>query len=161
MGTSVWLECDVCKRHTASMTKGMCAKCYRKVWLNTPAGKRLRQRVADARKSPATKQTRVRNTDNDDGATATAWYGSVAKIPEDKQRAIFALWSAGRDVTEIGDLVGVHANLCHSLITRGIISPRHVDPYRCQTCRNRVVTIPCFICESKRIHKHSRKLRNA
>jgi rRNA maturation endonuclease Nob1 len=161
MGTAVWLECDQCKRQTASMKKGLCPRCYRKQWLQTEGGQRLRERVAQSRKTPITQRTRVRNTDNEDGTSATAWFGTLAKIPEDAQRAIFALWSAGRDVPEIAAQVGIHTNLVQTLITRGIISPRHVPPYRCQACRNKVVTIPCFICESKRIHRHSRKLREA
>lgn len=154
--------CGDCGRSATKLVKGRCPRCYRRIWIQSDAGQQSRERVKAARKQPATLQrsTRVRN-DDDDAACATAWYSSTTKIAIDTQRQIFAMWSAGREVLEISNALDVQYRLVQSLIDRGAISPRKVAPYRCSGCRNKTVTLPCFICESKRMHRHSRNLRDA
>jgi hypothetical protein len=107
---------------------------------------------------PAQSEKRLRNAGEAE-PTSAAWYSTTSKITEDSQRLIFAMWAAGRDAAEIARVVNHSAILVQSLIDRGVISPQRVAPYRCPGCRNRVVTLPCFICESKRIHANSRKVR--
>lgn len=111
-------------------------------------------------RAPATMQTRVRIYNADESEpSAAAWYANVSKMTEDQQRTAFAMYADGHEPSAIAKVVNHPAALVESLLQRGVISPRRVDAYRCQGCRNKVVTVPCFICETKRIHANSRKLR--
>lgn len=154
------MRCDDCGRNLEGqkVIKGMCRTCYHRHWFKTQAGQSRLRRKADQRKAVPTASKRLRNAEEAE-PTSAAWYSTTAKITEESQRLIFAMWSAGRDAVEIARVVKHPATLVQSLIDRGVISPQRVAPYRCPGCSNRVVTLPCFICESKRIHANSRKVR--
>lgn len=156
MGTMTVFECVQCQQQTAKIIKRMCSSCYRKQWLQTEGGQRLRQRVLEERKSPL---TTVRNPrfDGDDGEpTAAAWLSPQSKIPYETQELIFRAYLEGHEPSAIAAEVDLETKLVKSLIDRGAISPRRTKRYRCPTCRHNVIVVPCFICWTKR---HSSQVR--
>lgn len=136
-------KCGVCSECGASspwICKTKCKACYNR------EHRRLRNPTTTSEPSAR------RRTNDREAQLAVAWYSASTKIPMDEQRLIFAAHAQGIPHTEIArDLGRNHAEVS-GLIQRGIISPRSVPAYRCGGCGNRVVSIPCFICESRRVH---------
>lgn len=152
MGVAV-LTCEDCGKQTTDMVKTRCRLCYRRHWLaNSEAGQRLvRRRAADRKAPPTLRPSRPPRFDGDDGEpNSAAWYSAYNRVPAETQELILRAYLEGHEPAEIATAVEVETNLVKAIIERGAISPRRVEPYRCQHCRNKVITEPCFICWTKR-----------
>jgi hypothetical protein len=150
-------HCVNCNREAGKIIKGMCRSCYRKEWLKTEGGQRLTRRVANDRKLPVTMKSRVYHGDEREPNTV-GFVSTQSKIPYATQELILRAYLEGREPAEIASGVDLETNLVKSVIDHGTISPRRVPAYRCPGCRHMVIAMPCFICVSKRTHRHSRKL---
>lgn len=102
-------------------------------------------------RAPATLQKRVRIYNADESEpSAAAWYSAHNKVPAETQELILRAYLEGHEPDQIATAVEVETNLVKAIIARGAISPRRVEPYRCQRCRHKVITEPCFIRWTKR-----------
>lgn len=165
MGEIILLDCAACGRASGRIVKGMCPRCYMKSWNQSPGGRAARERKYEGNRSKRVPRTAeqiaagVPPSRNESRlGSAASWYGSESKVPPAVQRRIFELYSQGVDAPEIASDVRVHAETVRRIIQRGVLSPKHVAPYRCGGCGNKVCALPCFICESRRVHANSRNL---
>ena len=160
MGTAVY-QCDACQRSTEKVIRSMCPRCYRRHWVQTPAGKRRQKAKAEGRKLPPTAAKRLYNGDEWE-PTAGIWKVGLSLIPEQKQREAMARYLEGEDAKSIAKSFGLTASQVQAVIDRGTISPQQLPtPRRCPGCRNLTRTEPCFMCEAKAMASRRKLVRQA